>query len=207
MALVSDSNYWHNIWQKFREGDKEAFAIFYNRHIDRVYSYGLKLCNDENLVKDAIQEVFLDLYLKRETNKTNPENLRYYLFLAVKRALIKHMKSGRLFDRNEISDGKVPEFEFGAEYELIEEEKTTERRKLVTKAIDQLPSKQKEAVYLRFNEGMEYKQIANILNINIESVRKQIYRALKTIKNRIDNHSFIILIYFIQKKLKKSVHI
>ena len=195
------------MWHKFREGDKEAFATFYNLHIDRVYQYGLKLCNDEDLVKDAIQEVFLDLYLKRETNRTTPENLRYYLLLAIKRALIKNMKSSRRFDHSDISDERILEFEFGVEYQLIEEETTEERRKQVINALNQLPSKQKEAVYLRFNEGMDYAGIANILGINIESVRKHIYRALKTVREIIDNKSFTILIYFIQKNFKKTVHI
>ena len=52
-----------------------------------------KLSMNKELVKDAIQEVFLDLYLKREKNKTNPENLKYYLILSLKRNLIKKLKN------------------------------------------------------------------------------------------------------------------
>ena len=83
------------VCDSFKRGDKEAFAFFYNLYVDELYRYGTKLCNDEELVKDTIHEVFIDLYLKRENNKTNPENLKYYLILALKRSLIKRLKKNR----------------------------------------------------------------------------------------------------------------
>ena len=49
------------LWKSFLAGDKEAFAHFYNLHVNALYRYGTKLCTDDDLVKDAIQEVFLDL--------------------------------------------------------------------------------------------------------------------------------------------------
>jgi RNA polymerase sigma factor (sigma-70 family) len=48
--------------------------------------------------------------------------------------------------------------------------------------LNQLSVKQKEALYLRFNESMEYPEIAKVMNISVESVRKQVYRAIKTIR-------------------------
>ncbi|MDP2061044.1 MAG: sigma factor [Flavobacteriaceae bacterium] len=90
---VENKEYWRLIWLQFKDGDKEAFAIFYNLHIDRLYQYGLKVSNDEDTIKDAIQEVFLDLYLKRASNQTTPENLKFYLLLALKRNLIKKLKT------------------------------------------------------------------------------------------------------------------
>ena len=61
------------VWESFKLGDKEAFAYLYNLYVEILFRYGTKLCKDEGLVKDSIQEVFLDLYMKREKNKTNPE--------------------------------------------------------------------------------------------------------------------------------------
>lgn len=197
-----DKDYWRLTWLKFKDGDKEAFAIFYNLHIDRLYQYGLKLSNDEGTIKDVIQEVFLDLYLKREKNNTTPENLKYYLLLALKRNLIKKLKSRRRFDSGKIADGKIADLEFSAEYQIIEKEQDEEIRIKVVEALDQLPEKQKEAVYLRFNEAMDYPEIALILGITIESVRKQVYRALKTVRELLDNKSITILLHFFQKKTK-----
>ena len=184
---------------QFKDGDKEAFAIFYNQHIDILYQYGLKFCNDEETIKDAIQEVFLDLYLKREKNTSGPDNLKYYLLLALKRDLIKKLKSKRRFDFS-VQDSKHTEPEFNIEYLLIEKEQEDEIQNKLTLALNQLPGKQKEAIYLRFNEALDYSEIALILGITIESVRKQVYRALKTVREILDNKTFIILFHFFQKK-------
>lgn len=200
--------YWRLTWLQFKDGDKEAFAIFYNLHIDRLYSYGKSLCNDDDTVKDSIQEVFLDLYLKRAKNPTTPENLKYYLLLALKRNLIKKLKAGRRFDEGGIQNNKVKvDLEFSVEYQFIEKEQDQELRNKLMNALNQLPEKQKEAIYLRFNERMEYPEIAVILGITIESVRKQVYRALKTVRELLDNKTITILFHFLQKKTEKTVHV
>jgi len=196
---IENKEYWRLIWMQFKDGDKEAFAIFYNQHIDILYQYGLKFCNDEETIKDAIQEVFLDLYLKREKNTSGPDNLKYYLLLALKRDLIKKLKSKRRFDFS-VQDSKHTEPEFNIEYLLIEKEQEDEIQNKLTLALNQLPGKQKEAIYLRFNEALDYSEIALILGITIESVRKQVYRALKTVREILDNKTFIILFHFFQKK-------
>ena len=201
MRVVNDSEeYWIRTWSLFKDGDKEAFAIFYNLHIDRLFQYGSKLCKDEDTVKDAIQEVFLDLYLNREKTKTTPENLKYYLLLSLKRNLIKRLKQKRRFDDHELTEGKNQDFEFSIEYQLIEKEGDEQVRLQVIKALSQLPNGQREALFLRFNEAMEYSEIATILDITIESVRKQVFRALKTVRELLDTKSNLVLLYLFQKK-------
>lgn len=204
---TEDTVYWRLTWLQFKDGDKEAFAILYNLHIDRLYQYGLKFSNDEDTIKDAIQEVFLDLYLKRAKNPTTPENLKYYLLLALKRNLIKKLKTKRRFNEGGISEGKFSDTEFSPEYQMIEMEQDEETRHKVVEALNQLPDRQKEVIYLRFNEALDYPAIANLLGITIESVRKQVYRALKNTKELIDNKSFTILFHFLHKKIKKTVHV
>lgn len=61
------------VWSRFRSGDKEAFAILYNLHVDALFRYGTKLCKDEDAVKDSLQELFLELFLNREKIKVSPE--------------------------------------------------------------------------------------------------------------------------------------
>jgi hypothetical protein len=53
------------VWSRFKSGDKEAYTMLYNLHIDALYSYGTKLCKDTDTVKDSLQELFLELFLNR----------------------------------------------------------------------------------------------------------------------------------------------
>lgn len=186
----------HTIWKNFQSGDKEAFAWLYNLHVDSLYRYGSKLTVDEDFVKDAIQEVFLDLYLKRQNNKTNPENLKFYLLLALKRNLIKKLKRSRKLVEMQLCDEDTHEPHHSIEKTLIEQEEHNETDRRVCNVISKLPSKQKETIYLRFNESLEYSEIAEMLNISIESVRKQVYRALKSIRKSFGKEPFIFLLLF-----------
>ncbi len=182
-----------NIWKSFLEGDKEAFAHLYNLHVEALYRYGTKLCNDDNLVKDVIQEVFLDLYLKRQKNKTKPENLRWYLVLAFKRNLIKKLKRNRkLMDDEECELNFEPEYSI--EKTIIENEEEAELNRKVNEVLKNLPAKQKEALYLRYNESMEYPEIAQLLNISVESVRKQVYRALSSIREKFGKQGLVLFL-------------
>ncbi|QGY42785.1 sigma-70 family RNA polymerase sigma factor [Maribellus comscasis] len=192
------------IWKSFKSGDSEAFAYLYNLHIDSLYRYGIKLCNDEGLVKDSIQEVYLDLYLKKENNKTNPQNLKFYLILSLKHSLIKKLKRRRRFvigDDNEEPLSFEPEYSI--EKEIIEREKDEELTKKIKHILQELPSKQKEALYLRFNESMEYIEIARILNISIESSRKLVYRALKTVREVMEKEA-LFFFFFLQSYIPHS---
>jgi RNA polymerase sigma factor (sigma-70 family) len=187
---LSESQKIKNVWKSFQLGSKEAFAIIYKEHLDTLYHYGAKLCYDMEMVKDAIQEVFLDLYLNRKKNNCNPENLKYYLILALKRNLIKKMK----FSRKQVevpSNEQFFEPQYSIEKEIVDNDSAAEKNLKLCRAIEKLPAKQKEALYLRFNESIQYPEIAKILNISIESVRKQVYRALKSIRESIEKEMYI----------------
>jgi RNA polymerase sigma factor (sigma-70 family) len=181
MRQKVSKDYLDNVWSRFKTGDQEAFAILYNQHVDQLYSYGARLCKDEEAVKDALQELFLELYLKREKINTGPENLRFYLLLALKRTLIKKLQSDRKITHS-FNEAINFETEYNIEFQIIAQEDDAEINRMVLNALIQLPAKQKEAVYLRFNESLEYNEIAAILEITVESVRKQVHRALKTVR-------------------------
>ena len=145
MRQVSQNESLTEVWSRFRSGDQEAFAILYNLHIDNLFSYGTKLCKDEEAVKDALQELFLELFIKREKVKIIPENLKFYLLLALKRNLVKKLQSGRRISHifNEVLDFEP---EYSIEFQIMEQEKDAEINRKVMNALNQLPAKQKEAL-------------------------------------------------------------
>ena len=175
------------IWKNFQAGNKEAFAFFYNLYVDDLFLYGTKLCNDNNLVKDAIQDIYIDLYNKRQSNNTDPINLKYYLILALKRNLIKKIKRIRKFT-SDTNDEIIFEPEYSIENILIEREEESQLYCSIAIVLRELPSKQKEALCLRFNQAMPYPEIAKVMNISIESARKQVYRGIKKIREMFDQH-------------------
>lgn len=183
------------IWESFKAGNKEAFAQLYNQYVEVLFRYGTKLSRCDDLVKDAIQEVFLDLYQNRQKNTTNPENLKYYLILALKRNLIKKLQRNRKVVEEQIDFELKFEPVYSVESVIIEEEAEEEVKIKISEALNQLPAKQKEALYLRFNESLDYPEVAQLLEISVESARKQVYRALKTLREDRVVRSFVLMIF------------
>ena len=63
MSLLKDRFQWQEVWSRFRSGDQDAFSEIYQKFIDALFAYGCKMTRDRELVKDCIQDIFIDLHL------------------------------------------------------------------------------------------------------------------------------------------------
>jgi RNA polymerase sigma factor (sigma-70 family) len=177
------------LWRSFLKGDDKSFSIIYQQHVEGLFSYGLKLSPDREAVKDCIQEVFIVLFQKRNKIDIEIKNLKSYLFVALRNCIIKKITQTRKYEPLKLNEDKK-EIKFHVEYsfhdKLIELEISNEIKNKLHTAINNLPVRQKEIIYLKFEEEMNYDQIAKVLKISIESARKLMYRALLSLREVID---------------------
>jgi len=190
-----------SLWVAFLSGDDNAFAGIYYVYINPLLSYGKKLSHDRDLLHDAIQEIFIDIYQKRSKLHIPISNLKAYLFIALKNNILKKLEQKRKFDTNEVDDNMLGEFniEYSFQEQLIKNEISDELHSNLQHAILKLSPGQKEIVYLKFEEGLGYSEIAELMNISIESARKQLYGALQSLRQLLDNKSFTILLSIFRK--------
>ncbi len=169
------------VWAKFVNGDRGAFTSIYDLNVDALFSYGMKLYANQNVVKDCIQDVFLDIYEHRKQIST-PRNIKFYLFKALKRNMFRQLKK----ERKKSSLPKMENLSFVTEYSIetktINREVENSQKELVAKILKELTPKQQEIVYLRFVKGFNYTEISEIIDIHHNSVRKQVYRAIKKLR-------------------------
>jgi len=191
------------LWQSFLKGDDRSFAAIYQHFAPGLLSYGCKFNIETEIVKDALQEVFTDLYLKRDHVHVDIDNLKGYLFTALKNNLLKKILKRKKKGIDTIQATK-PELRFEVEYsfqeQLIQLEISKETTKKLHQAIEALSSKQKEIIFLKFEEELDYREIAGILNITVESARKQLYRALKSLRELLDPKTLQLFLHFLSKK-------
>jgi RNA polymerase sigma factor (sigma-70 family) len=83
---------------------------------------------------------------------------------------------------------------------LINQEITIEILDKLRRAIQNLTSGQKEVIYLRFEEGLSYQEISRIMEISVESVRKQVFRAISSLRNILISTNFYNFFTIILKK-------
>ncbi|MBP1677463.1 MAG: polymerase sigma factor, sigma-70 family [Bacteroidetes bacterium] len=162
--------------QRVIDGDHEAFSALYRAYVDKLYSYGLSLGFNENNCLDAIQDVFCKIYTHRN-ELAHVQNISFYLFRSLKNRLIDINKKNKTEYLN-------PDYEtiFHSDISIIEtiidKEEGILLQQKVKSLLLNLTNNQREAVYLRYMQEMDYDEIAELLNINSESVRKLVYRAI-----------------------------
>lgn len=168
-------------WDKFVDGDKEAFTSIYNFNIDALFSYGMKLYPDKDFVKDCIQDVFLDVFEHRKELSV-PRNVKHYLFMVLKRTMFRKLKKERKKERLSEFENLAFITEYNIESKTIDKEVEIYKKNLVHKILKELTAKQQEILYLRFTKGFNYIEISKIIDIDHNSVRKQVYRAIKKLR-------------------------
>lgn len=173
------------IWERFVSGDHSSFQGLFKGYYHGLYGYGLKLCRDPELVEDAIQNLFITIWERRDelAHITSPN---VYLYVSLRRNIFKAEKQKTRL--RQVQKDAQSEFEiyFGVEELIIKDESREEQVETLQQALNQLSNKQKEVLYLHYYNGMSYGEIEEILSINRQSVRNHMYRAMETLRSVLD---------------------
>ncbi len=148
-----------------------------------MFNYGYKIIEDNDLIKDAIQDVFVTIW-RRRTHLADVTSVPAYLFVALKMRLYRLIQNELKKSEKEI-DLKQEENSFilSEEEIRISDETDIRKRKILAKAINKLPPQKREVVYLFFYNGMDYDEISEIMNIDVQTVRNYMSMAIKKIRN------------------------
>lgn len=179
------------LWEAFREGDREAFATLFRSHYDHLFRYGRKFTTDENGLEDGIQELFIELWQAK--TRTPLISVRAYLLKSLKYKLLKAYRK----NRNVLpitGEGEETGFEWSHESFLIAEEEGEEKKGRILKALEQLTSRQKEIIYLKYYQNLGYDEVSEIMNINYQVARNLLYQAIRSLKSRLTGPLQIIFL-------------
>ncbi len=179
---------------RFLKGENAAFALIYRKYANPLLSYGTGLGFDREMLKDAIHDVFCKLYANKSFLK-NIKSLKSYLFKSLRNRLINIQKSQT--ERIDI-DANEPRFSVKVTVldELIRDEDRVQIQNGIEKYLNCLTSRQREAVYLRFIQDLDYEEIAILLDMSPHGVRKLTSRAI--IRIREHNKLLLFLLFHLQ---------
>jgi RNA polymerase sigma factor (sigma-70 family) len=170
------------LFQEFKKGNDNAFSFFYRFFINDLYAYGIGLGAESETVKDVIQDVFLKIYDDRK-DFYSIEHLKYSLLKSVKNRLYDIYKS-KAYSTSVNTYDEVMNFSLNTTVldDIIEEEERIITEQRIDKLLSVLTGKQKEIIYLRFMQELEYPEIAKILNISVNAARKLLSRSLSRLR-------------------------
>lgn len=180
-------------WDRFVLGDEKYFKKVFKLYFPLMYGYGVKICDQPELVKDCIQELFRNIWERRD-ELTHVESPNVYLYVSLRRKILQKIKSQRKCDRNLNEVDEETFIYFGKEELIIKDEIRYQQKKELQRALNQLSNRQKEVIYLHFYNGMSYGEIEQILMINRQSVRNHMYRAMETLRSLLSNEIMKLVI-------------
>jgi RNA polymerase sigma factor (sigma-70 family) len=155
-------------WKNFLEkGDEFSFSIIYNKYVEELYAYGISLGFQKENCKDAIQDVFIKIFLDRN-NISKIENKSGYIFRSYKNRLIDLEKKNNNKDNIDSVEDKFT-IEVTILDNLIETEIANIVKEKIKKLLESITPNQREVVYLKYVVGLQHSEIAEILGIHEES--------------------------------------
>lgn len=174
------------------KGDELAYLEIYNRYQPILFLHAVKKFRDEEEAKDVVQEIFADIWLRRNDFKLQ-SNLVAYLYTCLKYKFVNKLQHQEVRNRYLSSfQGYIDKSSTYSDY-LIREKQLSE---IIANEIDKLPPKMKAVFLLSRNEHKSYKEIAEELNLSEETVRSQIKNSLKLLRERLGIFIWLFFIIF-----------
>jgi RNA polymerase sigma factor (sigma-70 family) len=165
------------LWNQLRAGDEEAFSQLFERYYSPLVNYGKTLMSASDTVKDCVQDVFIDVWTYR--SKLNDAiAVKAYLLSSVRKRIARNHEREHIFSKVKDVDSLEFLFDFSIEDRLIADETMAIKVEQLNKLINDLPARQKEALYLRYHQGLSVEQVAEVLNLNYQSTKNLLHRAI-----------------------------
>lgn len=170
------------LWKGLLSGDQELFLALYNKYYHTLLFIGLKEIKDAQLVKDAIQQLFLYLWEKRGNIQT-ANNVKSYLVTSFLRKLSDDWKkTTRISKLQVVSSDYTTETPLTPEECLIKKDEQHRSFEMLQSYINELPARQKELIFMKFYEGLSYDEIVQQTGLSHRTVYNKIHEALKKLK-------------------------
>ena len=184
-----------NLWHQSQAGDSLAFCQLADKQYRTLFNYATNFTTDREFIKDSIQELLIHIWEKRET--INIQFVSIYFLKALRNQLLQEFRrnnaANSLLDIDEV--GQLSDYKT-IETEIEQSEIYSENQIKVRSAIEELPRRQKEAVFLKYFEGMDNEQIADLMQVNRQSVANLLFKAISSLKQHIHPISNLLLLCF-----------
>jgi RNA polymerase sigma-70 factor (ECF subfamily) len=182
-----------DLLQRIAAGDQAAFTALFDAYKDRIYTIALRLTDSPLIAEEIVQDVFLRIWVKRETLAA-VDHFRAYLFTATRNQVFNILK--RLARHHQITAELRTERTAetsDTDFLLLDKE----YQAILREAVDQLPPQQVQVYRLMKEQGLKRDQVAEQLSISPQTVKVHLAQAMRSIRAfcvaRLDLYVAIVL--------------
>jgi RNA polymerase sigma-70 factor (family 1) len=183
-----------DLTQMLKEGDRIAFTEIYNRYKLVLQNHAWNKTRSTIDTQDAIQEVFSNLWKKRENIQID-SNLSGYLYTSVRNHIL------NLFAKKQVQDkyiNSIQQFSFQKTALTDYRVRESMLRDAIEKEIAELPPRMREVFELSRKQHLSHKEIAVIMGTTEQTVKKQVSNALKHLRTKLGLLHYIYLLWLLK---------
>jgi RNA polymerase sigma-70 factor (ECF subfamily) len=179
------------------QGDTAAFGELVCRHGDSLLGYLTRMTGSKEQAEDLFQETFKRVHEKADTFRGT--RIKSWLFAIATNVAIDDMRRGRRLQVVSLNRKLDCDDEEGQElssvavaddsYEPSQKAIMAERKEQVRQALELLPARQRATLVLAYYQQLSYPDVAQVLGCSVGTVKTQMYRALKSLAQRLPDIS------------------
>ena len=174
-----------------KNGDIKAFEALFQEFYPSMCIVAMKIITDQSAAEDIVQEAFIKLWEKRSAYNDIP-SLKTFLYVAVKNLCFNYIR-----DKKITVDYTSPEVENQEAVfkDLVIEE---EAYRIIDDAVNALPPQSARIVKM-YLDGKQNKEISEILDISVNSVKTLKYNALNSLRTILKDYFYVLLLFLAEK--------
>ena len=178
-------------YEAIKNGDIKAFETLFREFYPSMCFVAMRFIGNEEAAEDIVQEAFIKLWEKRTTYNDIP-CLKTFLYVSVKNLCFNHIRNKK--NTIDYTSPEVQNKEVIFKNHLIEEE----TYRIIDDAVNALPPQSKKIIKMHL-EGKQNKEIAETLNISVNSVKTLKYNALYTLKHSLKDYFYLLILFLAEK--------
>jgi len=170
-----------------KRGDVKTFEHLYKSFYSDLFHYAVKLTTQPELAEDAIHDTFTYIWQNRK-QLGKVTSVKFYLLRSVRNRCLKLLQKGQRLETLEKVEQNIELVIQPEELELGGESQAT--RAHIQTALHGLSGRQREIIFLKYFNNLDYQEIAELLSINYQSVVNHIHRAVVKLRKAEDLQHF-----------------
>lgn len=163
--------------EKLKAGDERAFEKIFYLYSNRLFIWAHKITGDHLASADIVQDFFVRCWEKRDILSFN-NSFKAYAYKSIYNASLNYTRDHKRFVYGyEITIDLIDE--------SVNDEDLKELKRLLSKAVDELPNRCKKIFVMTTLEKKKYSEVADLLGISINTVKVQVSKAYRILREKI----------------------
>lgn len=161
------------------------FTLYYNRYKKKLFNYTLRMTGNRMATEDILQTTFMRFY-QNMGNIRHGVAIEFWLFKVVRNEIYTWLRSKKRHSENYLSED-ISEISIESEGTTDSQLLEGEIKEIVLKAVNSLPSEQKEVILLKEFSGLSYDEISEVCGIDTGLVKSRLYSARQKLIAQLSN--------------------